>query len=44
MANKNKVDIQKIISPYKRNNYNRLLLAEQRKFASFPDLLDGQKK
>ena len=28
----------------KRNDYGRVLLSEQRKLASFPDLLDNQKK
>jgi hypothetical protein len=33
-----------ILANYKRNPYGRVLLAEQRKLASFPDLLAGQKK
>ena len=33
-----------ILANYKRNDYGRVLLSEQRKLASFPDLLDAQKK
>ena len=33
-----------ILANYKKNNYGRVLLADQRKLTSFPDLLDAQKK
>ena len=34
----------KILAEYKKNKYGRVFLAEQRKLATFPDLLDAQKK
>jgi DNA-directed RNA polymerase beta subunit len=33
-----------VLAKYKKNDYGRVLLADQRKLASFPDLLDAQKK
>ena len=33
-----------ILANYKKNNYGRVLLADQRKLTLFPDLLDAQKK
>jgi len=41
---KKKADISSILSSYKKNKYGRVFLAEQRKIADFPDLLEWQKK
>jgi len=35
---------EKLLANFKRNKYGRILLADQRKLAPFPDLLDAQKK
>jgi len=41
---KKKLSKEKVLASFKENDYWRLLLAEQRKMTSFPDLLLGQKK
>jgi hypothetical protein len=37
-------NVKNVLSNYKKNLYGRVLLAEQRKLTSFPDLLLAQKK